>query len=268
MNLEELFHADPGSQIMMGSVGWEDTDEYYFLGDGDNDGHTLVRVQLFEGRDITKPINPARAQGHKIICMLSSLNGLRIPPKDSRVFIACERGKEHVPGAGVIFAAVEKTPSRAGNIKPDETVIVGPDGSEGRVVIKKDGSVTMMTSAGNTKGGKSVVLSVTPDGFKFGCAYGSIVLDATGFHVKTKAGPRIDMGAVNIPGLPSEIAGAVTGYCKISAPVIRNHAGIVYLGAGPTYNDVCGAPAAAYTTPAPVTSGPTFQSASVKFSIP
>lgn len=105
-----LFHQDTAAQILMGTIGWEDEDDYFFLGTDDNDGHTLVRVQLYEGRDITKPINPDRAQGHKIICHLSG--GLfRIPKPNTRVFVACPKGMEHVPGAGVIFATVEPSPS-------------------------------------------------------------------------------------------------------------------------------------------------------------
>lgn len=109
--IDFLFHnPDAVSQIEMGSIGWEDEDEYYFLGTDENDGHTLVRVQLFRGRDVTKPINPERAQGHKIVCHLSG--GLfRIPKKGTRCYIAIPKGMESMPGAGVIFATVEKSPS-------------------------------------------------------------------------------------------------------------------------------------------------------------
>lgn len=104
-------NADNGdAQIVQGSIGWEGEDDYVFFGTDEDDGHTLVRVQLFEGRDVTKPINPKRAQGHKIICHISS--GLfRVPKPDTRVFVAIPKGMEQTPGAGVIFAAIEKSPT-------------------------------------------------------------------------------------------------------------------------------------------------------------
>lgn len=165
MSFEALFHRDEGSQILMGSIGWEDESEYYFLGKGDNDGYTLVRVQLFEGRDITKPLNPKRAQGHKIICHLSG--GLfRIPKPDTRVFIAMPKGMEHVPGAGVIFATVEKSPTT--QFTADRAVL--DFGADVHVVIKGK-SVTMQdpdfrfVSVGTPRSGGTPGVQVhLPDG--------------------------------------------------------------------------------------------------------
>lgn len=119
------------AQIVTGSVGWEDEDEYFFLGEEANDGHTLVRVQLFEGRDYTQPINPNRAQGHKIVCHLSG--GLfRIPKKDTRVFVAVPKGMSHIVGAGVIFATIEKSPTT--QFAEDRAVV--DYGDDVHVVIK------------------------------------------------------------------------------------------------------------------------------------
>lgn len=102
-------HSD-SSQIRMGSVGWEGEDDYMFLGSDENDGHTLIRVQLFDGRDTTKPINPNRAQGHKIVCHLSG--GIyRVPKKDTRVLVACPKGMEDVVGASVLLATIEPSPT-------------------------------------------------------------------------------------------------------------------------------------------------------------
>lgn len=98
------------SQILMGSIGWEDEDDYSFLGSEENDGHTLVRVQLFEGRDHTKTLNPDRAQGQRIICHLSG-GMFRIPPKDTRVLVAIPNGMDHVVGAGLIIASYERSPT-------------------------------------------------------------------------------------------------------------------------------------------------------------
>lgn len=271
MNIDHILGnamGDGDAQIVSGSIGWEDEDEYVFDGDDDNDGHTLVRVQLFEGRDNTKPINPSRAQGHKIICHLSSLNGRRCPPKDSRVFVAIPKGQENTVGAGVIFAAIEKFPKRAGNLKPDETVILGPDGSAARIIQKKDGTIGFVSAVGNDDANGSVVLTVGPTGLKFSSPYGSISLDVTGYHVKTKYGPRFDMGGMNIPGMPSQIAGALTGYCTITCPVFKADAGMVRLGSGPNYHDAIGAPGSAYMIPAAIQSGSANQCTSVQFSFP
>lgn len=238
--------SDSGVQLLLGSVGWDDADDCTFLGEDENDGYTLVRVQLFEGRDITKPINPKRAQGHKIICHISSLNGLRIPPKDTRVYVACPKGMENVPGGGVIIAAVEKLPRGAGNVKQDETVIFGRDGSQGRVVVKDDGTVALMTTAANAQGGQAIVLSVGPNGLRYTSPWGTMRFDASGYHVRTKAGPAFRMGGIKVAGLPDEIAGAITGYCTIECPVFTAKSEIVNLGPGPLYLYAAGATGAQY----------------------
>jgi hypothetical protein len=84
-------------------------------------------VQLFEGRDATQPINPARAQGYKILCHLSSTM-FRCPPKDARVFVAIARGQEQTPGAGIIFASVGPTSGLTVSLQKDRAVLdFGPD---------------------------------------------------------------------------------------------------------------------------------------------
>jgi hypothetical protein len=260
-----FFPESGDAQILQASVGWDDEDEYVFLGEDSNDGYTLVRCQLFTGRDFTKPINPHRAQGTKVIAHISSLNGLRIPPKDSRVFLACEKGQEHVVGAAVIFAAVDALPARVGNIKADETAITGPEGSTGRVMVKKSGTVALVTNADNSEGSKMVALMVAPDGLRFSAPWGSFRFDATGLHVRTAGGPAIDMGQMNIPGLPDSIAGALTGYCNITAPSIKLNGNLVYLGAGTTYDNCLSAPGSAIVPGTTmVTTGPPFQSCSVR----
>lgn len=220
-----MFEGD--SQILLGQVGWEDEDEYEFVGSDDNDGHTLVRVQLFEGRDLTRPLNPNRAQGYKLACHLSG-HITRTPPKNTRVYVAVPKGMEHVDGAGVIFATIEKRPREAGNLNVDETCIRGPEGSGSSVVFKKDGSISIVSGVGSN----TVTLTVKPTGITFASPYGSFVLDPTGYHLKTKAGPRIDMGGLSIPGVPAAVSGALTGYATITAPNVKLAGGFVWLGVG------------------------------------
>ena len=278
--IKSPFTPESSTHILIGRVGWNDEDEYYFLGEDDNDGHTLVRVQLLEGmldgrRDKTKAHEPDKAQGHQIICHISSLAGLRVPPKGSTVYVAIPKGMESVPAAGVIFAAVEKLPSKAGNVKADEVAILGRGESQARVVVKENGTVSMMTTAGNAQGGKAVIFKIGPDGFTFSSPWGNMRFDATGFHVKTKAGPSLDMGAVVVPGLSSipgmtEIAGALTGYCTISAPTVTAKGQIVNLGPGPNYLYAAGVNETQYAASSPfVTYTPvTNASAGVRISFP
>lgn len=116
-----MFANAPAPMIEIGSIGWEDEDEYFFKGDESNDGHTLVRVQLFRGKDPTKPVNPKRAQGLKMIAHLNSLAGFRIPAKDTRCYVAVPAGMEMTPGAAVILALVEKSPTE--QFEKDRVVI-------------------------------------------------------------------------------------------------------------------------------------------------
>ncbi len=139
--MNELIAAMSGGggkpQIEMGTVGWEDTELFYEKGTDENDGHTLVRVQLFRGRDITKPIKKGIAQGHKMLCNISG--GLfRIPPKGTRVYVAVPTGYENSPGAGVIFATVEKSPT----VQFEQDRVVLNFGEDCHVMIKAK-SITM-----------------------------------------------------------------------------------------------------------------------------
>lgn len=160
-----VFGNDSGSQILMGSIGWENEEDYYFLGTDANDGHTLIRVQLFDGRDYSQPLNPDRAQGHRIVCHISG-GIFRIPPKDTRVFVAVPRGMEHVPGAGVIFATVEKNPTT--QFTADRAVIdFGPDVHvviKGKSVSLQDPDFRFLSVGTPRSGGGPGVQVHLPDG--------------------------------------------------------------------------------------------------------
>lgn len=145
-----------------------------------------------------------------------------------------------------------RTNAMYGTLKDGETCLYAAGGtgtSQGRVLIKQDGSVTLYTTDDNTKNGKGVCFQITPTAFSFAAPWGSIVFDASGFHLKTKAGPRIDMGGVSIPGLssiaPAGLVNAVTAYAKITAPTITVKGGVVNLGPGPAYNCAVNVPSSA-----------------------
>lgn len=134
----------------------------------------------------------------------------------------------------------------AGTLAPGETCLYGSgaDGnSQGRVLIKDNGGVTLFTTDDNTATGKAVALSVAPTGMKFTAPWGSFTFDATGFHLKTKAGPRIDMGGINIPGLPAALTGPLSSYITLTAGVIKNAAANVFNGAGSVFLPAVAAPA-------------------------
>lgn len=124
-----------------------------------------------------------------------------------------------------------------GNLADGETCVYGPgeDGnSQGRVLIKSDGSVTLYTTDSNTKNGNTVALRISPTGgLEFTSQWGSLVLDETGFHVKTQAGPRLDMGGISLPGVPPAVTGAFAGYAKLTAPTVALEGSNCVIGMGP-----------------------------------
>lgn len=128
----------------------------------------------------------------------------------------------------------------SGNLGPGETIIYagGKLGtSQGRLLMKDDGSVTLFTTDSNTATGNPVAFRISPTGgLEFTSQWGSMVLDQTGFHVKTKAGPRLDMGGITIPGVPSAVTGAFTGYANLTAPSVQLAGANVTLGMGPILN--------------------------------
>lgn len=163
-----------------------------------------------------------------------------------------------------------------GNLADGETCVYGPgaDGnSQGRALFKDDGSVTLLTTNDNTPTGKVVALKIAPDSFTFTAPWGSFKFDASGFHLKTKAGPRIDMGGLDLSsiGIPASVSGALTGYIDFTAPTINLKGGICNLGVGPSFATCLAAPSALLAPGAPSTpimSGPTSQCATVRISTP
>ncbi len=224
-----------GGAIHLGTVGWEDSDEDHFSpGDVDNDGHTLVQVQLYRGRDTSKPLNPERAQGQKILCHIPD-GVYTIPPKGARCYVILPAGMEDVPGAGIIAFTVSPGPEVRRNPTSGDKFISCTGGGQAGIIMKQDGSITLHTTMGNTAEGASVFLRIKPDALQFASPWGTLTFDASGFHLKTKSGPRLDMGGIAIPGVPDLIAGAFTGYCRITAPTFKANASSVYLGAGAVF---------------------------------
>lgn len=234
-------------QVFLAQAGWDDTDDVFFAGTTEDDGHTLVRCQLFSGRDITKEHTPDRAQGTKMVCHVAD-GVFKVPVKGARVYVLVPHGMEGVAGAGVIIASVTPGPERKSNITEGEITLAGTAG-QGRVRIKADGSVTLYTNDTNTDDGTAIFLRISPTkGLEFCSPFGRIKFDASGFHLVTAAGPAIDMGGVDlsaIPGidaLPPEVLGALTGYCNITAPQFHVESSMISLGPGTVFQPAVFAP--------------------------
>lgn len=212
-------------QVVVGHVGW-DSGEHLF-DEADPDGppgtqHTLICVTL-GGSNAAKLKGPNT--GRKIICCTS--DG-RIPAVGALVYIVIPHGMEESPGAGCIIAVRAKV--RRDNLVNGEVQTTATSGAA-RTIHRNDGSISLLTTHDNTPDGKVIVFTIAPTSWKFTAPWGSLVFDASGLHIKTAAGPRIDLGGISIPGLPDSLVGAFAGYCNITAPTIKLNGSSVFLGA-------------------------------------
>ena len=233
--------------VLLGTIGWLDTDDVFDLGDETNDGYTLIRVQLLGGRDLTQPLDPnGRGQGAKLLCMMADHVAINGPPqKGDRCLVLLSHGQEQTNGCGIVTAIISKQDTRRARLTSGETVIRAKSGAA-RMIVRNDGTISFVTSIDNTDTGKAVVFTISPTKLAFSSPWGTITFDATGFHLKTAAGPRIDMGGMRLPlpGMPDAIANAIGGYCTITSPIIRAVGANVYLGGGPTFQAATYAPIA------------------------
>jgi hypothetical protein len=104
--------GSPTGRIEMGTIGWDNAEEHFVQGtEGtEEEGYTLVRVQLFRGRsNASKKLKATTGQGTQMLCHISS--GLfRIPKKGERCFVMLAAGYENMDASGVIVAIIKKTP--------------------------------------------------------------------------------------------------------------------------------------------------------------
>ncbi len=156
-----------------------------------------------------------------------------VPGKQAAQAVVIKRGDRDIAIASQDLRGLETY----GNLADGETCVYAPgkDGnSQGRVILKDDGSVALYTTDTNAPGGNMVMLRISPQGgLEFTSQWGSMVFDQTGFHVRTQAGPRLDMGGIAIPGVPSAVTGAFAGYAKLTAPTVACEGANVVLGMGP-----------------------------------
>ncbi len=219
-------HMDHG-QVFVAQAGWDDTDEMLFQGGFDDDGNTLVRCQLFTGRDITKEHDPDRAQGTKLVCQI--LDGLGIPVKGAKVFLICPHGMQGKPGAYVIVGSVTKQALRK-NIEAGSVVDTAPSG-EACIMKKPDGSIIIHTTDDNSPTGSSIFLRISSQGLEFRSPYGNFEIGPTRNKWDHHSGGQIAMGAVSIPLLPGAVSDAFTGYCTIKAATCKMEGNSCFIGA-------------------------------------
>ncbi|HEU4729977.1 MAG TPA: hypothetical protein VFT22_18900 [Kofleriaceae bacterium] len=122
-----------------GTIGWDGEDEHADLGTVSNDGTTLVKVQLFRGRDTSEPVKDGVSQGHQILARIGGPIWY-IPPKGTQCFVVFPGGFQDTPGIGLLVPAY---PGKSPSIQFSKTRAVLDFGPDMDVVIK----------------GKSVVLS-------------------------------------------------------------------------------------------------------------
>lgn len=224
-----------------GIVGWDDAEDWFELGDETNGGLTVVRVQLFKGRDPTTPPKPRVAQGHRVLVALGD-GFFRIPPKGSECIVAFPGGDVQTPGAGILLATIPRPRERTvyGHLEDEEACLHAgsADGSNpARVVTKKDGAIVLMTEADD---GQTIYLRVAKDALRFVAPWGTLRFDATGFHVKTQWEARLDLGGAG--GLP----GGLTSYATLAASTVKLD-GVALLGpSGSNYESVACLPFAGF----------------------
>ncbi len=259
-------------QVFLAQSGWNDTDELFFAGTEEDDGHTFVRCQLFSGRDISQEHTPDRAQGTKLLCNVAD-GVFKVPVKGARVYVLIPHGMEGVPGAGVIIASVTPGVERSSNIVAGEATLSAQNG-HGRIRVKADGSVTMYTSDSNAKDGSAIFLRVSPTGLEFCSPFGRFRFDRSGFHVATAGGGSLDMGGIDlsaVPGigaLPSNVTDALTGYCTITSPQFHVESSMITFGPGAVHHPATFAPlnpGIGATPPSPLPPSSVYQSQSIYF---
>lgn len=127
----------------------------------------------------------------------------------------------------------ERGQELAGALGPGETAIyaAGPDGkSQGRILFKGNGSVSIYTAKGNVAGGASCTIQCNTDSIKMANEHGGISIDEDGIKLLTSGGSGIQIGKdgkIAIIGSEAAInAGSVSLGANAIMPVIWGPAGI------------------------------------------
>ncbi len=215
-----------GPQIFHGQVGWLGEDKYYDIGDESNDGHTLVRVQLYSGRDTTEPLIPHRAQGMKIVCQLSG-QLYRIPPVGTRVIVAAPYGLDGA-GNGVIIATQELSPNATNSVAlkasrvsmdfPGQDLVISAksvtirDYENDFVSVGKGVTVQSSNGSGMLVKNTAIAMFLSDGSVGGGAATSTIMMDTTGIKLVngTSSFVTLSDGGFHAFGISATLQGAAT----------------------------------------------------------
>jgi hypothetical protein len=207
------------SEIVRGTVGWDDSSPVLDLGDSTKEGGTtLLKVTLYRGRDATKRPEKGRAQGHRIL--VSLLDGFfRIPPRGSECVIAIADGDYETPGAGILMGCVARANLTSGvykNLREGEACIHAgtSDSSTNCLLIKNDGRIVLATQDAQKN---AVFVRLDATKMQIVAPWGSQLFDFSGYHVRAGAA-KFDMGQLGGTAFDA-LGGAAIGagtYCTIT----------------------------------------------------
>lgn len=174
------------------------------IGDARGEISADERVPLFQAPGVLSlPSNPTPGSGGAEVMVLETSAGyIGIAARDNR------------------------KASLAGNIKQGETIVFA-SGSQACSIYKNDGSITHLTTHDNNPTGQSVYSRVSRSGFIELADWGKRTFDATGYHVFTFSGARLDMGGIG--GLPAPLS-SLGSYARLSAKMVSIEGSVVALG--------------------------------------
>lgn len=158
--------------------------------------------------------------------------GLRSRPRDpetdpeGRIGLGCGmlyiRNGDHRHAMALVDPRETSLPA----LRKGETMLYAAPGQFVR--LHEDGAISLFTTDDGTPAGRSVYLQVAPDALRFNAPWGVLTFDAAGFHVRTHSGARIDLGGVEVDGLP--FPGG--SYAKVQAGVVDVKGSAVAIGGG------------------------------------
>jgi len=112
-------------------------------------------------------------------------------------------------------------------IKAGESFQYGATGNFVR--CHQDGRISLFTTDNATVDGRTIALTIGPDGLVFNAPWGNLKFDATGFHVLHSSGARIDLGAGSSTLLPPPLD-KLSSYATISAAMSSVESSVVSTG--------------------------------------
>lgn len=225
--LEEILDlpADP-PQIELGTVGWADRDDWFEKGSTDDDGHDLVFVTLYRGRDPSRRPTKGVAAGYRIRCTLADHVG--VPPKGARVYVAIPQGMETTPGAGCIIGSCTPGLGRFDNLASNARTLSAPDGPA-RFTVRDDGTIIVRTTHNGENVGYDIYCRWATDSWKFVAPWGMMRSDASGWSWVGAGGASMNLGAIG--GLPSPLD-AITSYWRLQAGLVQVQCSVASFGSG------------------------------------